>query len=141
MFLVVDQRLPRSDDLLLVREKLFGEFGGMEIKIRLANQVGGSGEADLHSGRVVRDDEAACRVLDPDIVGKPVNQRLQRNDFVDRFSLSPFFLIRAQTLRYVFMRDDPTAVAEGVIGDIDCPAVRCDADLTCRLAVGDGRKD
>ena len=95
MFLVIDQRLPRSDDLLLVREKLFSEFGRMELEIRLANQVGGSREADLHSGRIVRDDEAACRVLDPDIVGKPVNQRLQRNDFVDRLSLGLFFLIRA----------------------------------------------
>ena len=39
-------------------------------------------KSDLLSGGGVRDDEAACRVLDPDIVGKPVNQRLQRNDFV-----------------------------------------------------------
>ena len=78
-FLLVDHRLSRPNDPLLVGKILLSLFGRAKLEVGPTDQIVGSFDADPQRRRLVGDDEAAVDVLDPEIVWHLVDQGLQRN--------------------------------------------------------------
>lgn len=88
----------------------------MKIGIGQTDHVTGFGLAAVGSNGPVGDDEAAFGVLHPQVVGHPVDQRLQRDLLVDDQAIGGEF-------RYVLMRGHPSAVRHRLMADLNCPAV------------------
>ncbi len=113
---LVDHRLSTVDDVLLDEAKFLRNVRGMEIKIGQADHVARLLPATVGRKGTVDHDEAAFDVLDPQIAGHPVDQRLQRDALVRNQ------MIRSE-FRNVLMRGHPAAVWHRLLADLNCPAV------------------
>ena len=90
--------------------------GGRRSKSVLPISSLGAGDADADRRGLVGDDEAAVDVLDPEVVGQPVDQRLQRKALVRRGA-------RGLELGDVLVSDDPAAARHRHASHLDVPAV------------------
>ena len=82
MLLEIEHRAPGGEDFLLERMIAARSVRRVKVEIRQADHVAGHGAAIVRRERLVDDDEAALDVLDLEIVGHAVDQRLQRNPLV-----------------------------------------------------------
>ena len=116
-FLLVDHRLPGADDLLLVGVELLRELHRQKFEIGLSDQVRGSRHADAVGRDLIGDDEAAIDVLDPKVVGQPVDQGLQRQALVGGGA-------RGFEFGNVLMGHDAAAAGHRLAAHLNEPAVR-----------------
>ncbi len=113
VLLLVDHRPAGLDDPLLVGEETGGEFAIDQLQVGLADDFLGR-PPHAPRRRPVADDEPALDVLDPEVVGHPIDQRLQRDALVGD---------RAAGLGDVLVRRNPAAARQGVVADLDAAAV------------------
>ena len=133
IFLEVDHRPAGADDLLLVVEEPLRDLGRQQLQVGLADQVGGNGSAHSRRRDAVADDEAAFDVLDPEVVVQAIDQRLQRQPFVESGAL-------VAQLGDVLVGRQPTAAGKRLPPDRDRPAVRQLVAPFARLFAGPHRR-
>ena len=80
--LFVEQRLTRPYDLLLVRERLLSVLLRKEVGVRLPQCLGCITEPKTTSHGLVDPEEATLRILEIDVVGQVVHQRVEKIPFM-----------------------------------------------------------
>ena len=106
----------RTISLLVVVEFL-GDMPRQQFEIGFADQVLRAGDTDAVGCNLVGDDEAAVNVLDPKVIGQPVNQGLQRQALVGG---------RARGFEFgdVVIGDHTAAAGHRLAAHLNEPAVR-----------------
>ena len=82
LLLDVDQRFTGADDLLLVAQRLRRVLVGEEVEVRAADRQRRIRDAEALRRIAVDAREAALAVLEVDVVGDVVHQRLEQEDLV-----------------------------------------------------------
>ena len=93
LFLFAHERLAGAEDLLFVRVGRPGVCLGEEVEIRLAHRLRGVAQAEGSRQRLVDADEAAGGVLEVDVVGQVIHERVQQVAFLGQGLLRPLALV------------------------------------------------
>ena len=97
LFLFTHHRLAGADDLLFVRVGRPGMFRGEEVEIRLAKRLRGVTQAKVSSQGLVDADEVAGGVLEINVVGKIIHQRVEQVSFLNQRLLGLPALVAHET--------------------------------------------
>ena len=114
--LVFDHRLAGCQDLLLPVTIAARGIRGVKVEIGQADHVARMRAEAVGGERLVGDDEAASRILDPEVEGHPVDQRLQREAFLGQSAVGLEF-------GDVLVGDDQAAIGDGAVVDPDLSSV------------------
>src|ERR1700730_15863955 len=92
LFLYVDQRLSRAQNLQFIAERSFGMLGSEQIGVGLAQQVPWVFEAEQGCHGTIYRNKAALSVLEVYAVRQTIHQRLQEKTLVCERILHPVAL-------------------------------------------------